>query len=921
MIKLVRILVLGAWIGFLTACAGDVTGNKNVEEAREHLAAGKLDAAVIELKNALQKNTDNQEARWLLGELYFNRGAYADAVKELVKARELGKTDEAVLPLLAKSYLAQMDMESLQALSTDRLIGDARAIVLAAKGQGELMSGRAREAADLIREAVVLAPTASYVLLAKAKLQGVESGGDWNSVRTILNDILELDPNYAPALSLLGDIELQGLNSKGAEEAYTKALATDASRLEDRYKRGLVRLQEENLKGAEEDAAYLLQRAPKTPGTQYLNGILLLKQGKIKDAVTALDVARLDENRYPMSLFYLASAHQLLGNPAQAEDYAYRFLAIAPNSVQGRKLLAAMKVASGENDEAEELIRPVFESNNEDTDALNILANVFLNRGEIEEGQTLLAKVAALQPKSPVAQTRLGASLLASGDVVKSFESIEAALELDPNFKQADVLLVSAYLRQGNPEAALKAVDSFEAKNPGSAAPHNLRGEVYLSQKKTIEARESFQRALQIAADDFSANDRLAFLDISEGKYAEARKHYNAILSAQPDHLPTMLKQAALSELQKDAEGMESFLRKAMEAHPKAVEPRVMLARLYLSLGQPEQVTLVLNELDQEGQSQPDVINVIGLSYLNRGDYPNARLAFERLIGLRPEAPQPHHNLGMVFRGLGETEKERLEFEKAIEMAPSFLEPRIELTRMFFRLNDRAGVEDALAALKKLAPEHPEVLQLQAVKAMRDGKPSESLALSKQAFEKARTSRNMLVVAQQLWTLDEKSESLSMMESWLKEHSGDIPVMLEVGAAYVATGEEDKAIKQYEAVLDASPKNVLALNNLGWLLRERDTDQALEYAKQAVDLGQTAQTLDTLAIVLLKSGDTVKAQRTIERALSMAGDDPAIIYHSALIDSQSGASEEAVNKLQKLLSGEKDFPERKDAENLLAELK
>ena len=48
-------------ISLLLACSGDSSGNKNVEEAKTHLAAGKHKAAIIELKNALQKNGKNQE--------------------------------------------------------------------------------------------------------------------------------------------------------------------------------------------------------------------------------------------------------------------------------------------------------------------------------------------------------------------------------------------------------------------------------------------------------------------------------------------------------------------------------------------------------------------------------------------------------------------------------------------------------------------------------------------------------------------------------------------------------------------------------------------------------------------------------------------------------------------------------------------
>ncbi len=907
--------------GLLLACSGDMTGSKEVDQAKMYLSEGKQKAAVIELKNALQKNGNNQQARWMLGKLYFERGGYPDAVKELVKAHELGQSDKDVFPLLAQSYLALNDIKSLDSLNVDGLSGEAQATVLAAQGLSKLVRGNVKEAEKLIEKALVATPESPFVMLAQAKLQGIVSNGNWAGVRPLIGRVIEIAPDYAPAWSLLGDIELHDLNPKAAEEAYSRALESDDTRLDDYYKRGLVRLQNENLSGAKEDAAVLLKRAPKSPGGQYLNGILLFREGNMKDAVTAFDIAQIDENRYPMALFYLAVAHNNLGNTAQAEDYSYRYLSIAPNSVPGRKLLASMKLQEGNFSEAEELIRPVVDANAGDVDALNTLAGVLLRQGKTKESLDLLARVVALHPDSPAAHSRLGAGFLVSGDVAASLEHIETALRLDPEFEEADLLLVSAHLRQGDIKAALNAVDAYRTKNPGSVAPYNLRGEIYLSQDNLVDARLAYNKALEIAEDDPTANEKLAFLSIREEKFNDARIHYEAILKTHPDHLPTLLKQAALSELQKDYKGMESQLKKAMEIHPKEVEPRVMLARLYLAKGQPEQVPVVLGPLDQSMQDLPDVLNVAGMSFLDRKEYQDARATFEKLANMRPHAPQPHYHLGMTYRGLGERDRERAEFEKAIEMSPAYLEPRIELTRMLFSQNEKDLADENLAALKKLAPEHPEVLQLGAVQAMRDGEAEKALSLSAQAFEKSPTSRNMLVLSQQHWIMGDRSGSQEMMENWLKQHPQDTSVRLELATLYMGKGENDRAVDEYMAILKIAPQHYLALNNLAWLLQDLDPKKALLYVEKAVEFGgQTAETLDTLAVVLLKNGETVRAQRTIERAVSQSKGDASILYHSAMINSAAGNDEAAINTLKSLLVDAKSFANRAEAEQLLKTL-
>ena len=53
---------------------GGDTEQAHLQRAKDFKAEGKLQSSVIELKNTLQKNRDNAEARWLLGAIYVDLG-------------------------------------------------------------------------------------------------------------------------------------------------------------------------------------------------------------------------------------------------------------------------------------------------------------------------------------------------------------------------------------------------------------------------------------------------------------------------------------------------------------------------------------------------------------------------------------------------------------------------------------------------------------------------------------------------------------------------------------------------------------------------------------------------------------------------------------------------------------------------------
>ena len=79
--------LLGA--ALLAGCTRESTSDL-IRSAREYQAKGEHQAAIIQLKNALQKQPDSAEARFLLGESSLIIGEPATAEKEFRKAEEFG---------------------------------------------------------------------------------------------------------------------------------------------------------------------------------------------------------------------------------------------------------------------------------------------------------------------------------------------------------------------------------------------------------------------------------------------------------------------------------------------------------------------------------------------------------------------------------------------------------------------------------------------------------------------------------------------------------------------------------------------------------------------------------------------------------------------------------------------------------------
>ena len=66
-------------VGLLAACGKDYTDIEHVQRAKDFQDSQQFDAVTIELKNALSKNPENVEARWMLGLAYLDQRAGTNA--------------------------------------------------------------------------------------------------------------------------------------------------------------------------------------------------------------------------------------------------------------------------------------------------------------------------------------------------------------------------------------------------------------------------------------------------------------------------------------------------------------------------------------------------------------------------------------------------------------------------------------------------------------------------------------------------------------------------------------------------------------------------------------------------------------------------------------------------------------------------
>jgi tetratricopeptide (TPR) repeat protein len=227
-----------------------------------------------------------------------------------------------------------------------------------------------------------------------------------------------------------------------------------------------------------------------------------------------------------------------------------------------------------------------------------------------------------------------------------------------------------------------------------------------------------------------------------------------------------------------------------------------------------------------------------------------------------------------------------------------------------------------LEILESLAPQNPEVILLLAASASRKGDTTTAVKLAEQAFTLAPGTATLIALGSYKEAAGDREAAIQLYRTWIDENPEDVAVRMTIANSLQMAQKVEEAKIEYEQIVQLDPDNAVALNNLAWHIREEEPARALEYIRHASSIApDSADVLDTLAVVEYINKDYKQAQRSIERALRQSPNNPSLIYHSAMISAALGDSASAIDILEGLLDVSTDFPEISQANELLMALK
>ena len=905
----------------LAGCSHDDPGAL-LASAKQYIAKGDFNASIIQLKNVLQKDPKNAEARYLLGLSLLKNGDAGAAEIELNKAVDLGLRSDEVQVALARAQLDKGEADKVISrfgsltLASPKMQAELRAVV----GMAQLARNHIDDARKAFTEALALDSADATANLGLARIAASQK--DFTQAMSRVDAVLGASPSSLEALMLKGNLlEAQG-QSEPAEKAYRDAIQVAPHQVAPRLSLIALLVNNHLVDKATTEVDALEKMAPKDVRTSYGKALLLVEERKFAAAKEAiLQVLKVAPNHLP-SLMLAGTAAMEIGAYPEAESYLRKAAYQAPDAIGPKRLLVSNYLRMGKPDLALSEVKELLPKAAQDPNVLALAGEAYLANGDGANALRYYEEANSLAPGNAAVQTRLAEIRYASGDRARAIKELESASASHPDFYQPDLALITTYLRQRQPDKALEALVTLEKKQPNNPLTYNLRGLALILKRDIAGARASFEHALQLQPSYMPAVINLANLDLRDKNIDAAKKRYEAVLQKEPHNEQALFRLAVLLRATgAKQEEIVKLLKQAVDGNPTSPTARLVLVNFYLTSGDFKSALTAAQDAQAALPNVPSIVEALGVTQLAAGETQAAISTFAQLSGLLPKSPEPLVRQAQAYMAAKRPDDAIRSLRAALALRPNLTTVERDIAAIYIATGRTEEALGEAKAAQAKDPNAPFGYALEGEIYVAQKKWDPAIRVYRDAMKKfqipllaARTHAIMEAAGQ-------GSAADAMAQSWIKDHPKDTVVLGYLSQRDLAATHYASAVKHLHVALEREPDNPVFLNNLAWAMHELKQPNALQYAERAHELApDNAAIMDTLGWILVENGNGPRGLELLGRASELAPNAYGIRLHFAKALIKAGRKDAARKELEVLSKLDSRLPVQHEAAALLTGL-
>jgi len=870
--------------------------------------------AVVLFKTALEKDANYFEARFQLAKAYSNLGNLESAEKELQKViRQSPSLKEARIEL-AKVYVQKSKpAEALKELSEFIKEGSTDSEALEVAGWAHIVKKDYPGAVAYLKKSIAAGDrTEPRLYLARVYMQM----GDKAATENQISDILAKEAGNVGALYLLAESQTAQEDLKAALETYERILRDHPEEIQASFKKGTILLENGKYSEAAALADSVIEKHPNRAEGHRLKGLAMLHMNDYQNAITSLQKG-LSYAVDPGTYYFLGMAHFHKGEPEQATSQFQKALDLAPEFPQSRIMLSLVLLKQNRLDDAVTEARKALDFDADNALAHNVLGSAYMAKGMQEEGMAELNRALELDPRLIDAHMKKGVYNLSKGRYREAELNLKKAVEAAPDLLNTRVMLATNYLKNKDFGKAKETLSKGLSGGQSDAIIHNMIGEVLLREGKSAEAVKSFEKSKAANPDYPAPYMSLAMINVFAGKQEKGIEELKSLIQRAPDNLKALITLGTLLEAGGKSDEAAQYYKKA-EATGK-VEAYSSLANHYLGRRDIGKAVAYLDKAIEKEPKNAFHYELKGKALMADKRYKDAFEVFDALEKIDPKLA--HGRKLDALLALNDHKRALELVNGRLAKDPENPEFLAEQSRVYSLMGKYAEAEDAARKVIARNPDSPAgymVLAMAYQSSKQEAKAVE--ALKKAVSMKSKNVAPHMTLGMIYTAKKEYGAALDLYKKAEKVSPNNAAVIFQQGATLEFMGRKKESMMEYQRALRVSPNFVPALNNLAYLTAESDPAKALQLAKKAFVLApKDAAVLDTLGMLLVRTGNYDSGVKMLKAATEALPGNPTVLYHYGTALNGAGDKAGAAAALEKAI-GMGEFPESGKARQLLSEL-
>ena len=547
-------------------------------------------------------------------------------------------------------------------------------------------------------------------------------------------------------------------------------------------------------------------------------------------------------------------------------------------------------------DEGEQLMKLAIQNNPKEVGYLTTLAMQYSFQKRRTDMVGALEQLKGHVKDYPDAYIMAGDFYYRMGDADAAIQEYNQGIAKDPQRKLVyQKHIIEVMLEQGRRNEAAELNAKILKEFPKDADARGLLASFALDRGEVAKAVTDLQSVIMAAPDNPVARFNLGRAYAAKGDWEQARQSFNKAVEIKPDY---MLPRLALAKLQLSRGEFDASLKSAQTILAK-YDNTNGTAQLVLSaslVGQKKfaEARMLLDAMTKTNPSVPEVFLQMGILDLTEKKYAEAATAFRKSYELNPSDSRGLLGEARAYmaENKGAEALQRLQAESGKSPNRADLHLAVANGALDYGAYD-VSIEQYQKALETVDRNS----KIRAGTYLRLG----------EAYRRKGDYNN----------------AIANMQKAREIMPDDSLVLTNLGSVLNEAGRTSESRQVYEAALKLDPDNGIVLNNLAYQMAEHggDLNEALTKALRAKQLlPNMREVSDTLGWVYLKKGLNDNAIDIFRELVEKVPAHPMFRYHLGLAFYQKGNKPQAAKELRESLKCNPPKDEREKIQQLLGKL-